>query len=339
MDYTQGLQNSIKKKNNIYSKFVKCKNQKLKEFYHNNYKTYRNLLSTLLKRAKEKYFTKFFNENIKNIKKTWIGIKSLVSMKHKNNDTPSIIRNDEKYINDPIAIANTFNNFFTSIAETVQSKNKCFRSFLSTKNNDSFIITAANKEEICKVISSLNINKSCGPNSIPTKILYLVQDQISKHLATICNLSFSTGIFPTILKTAKLIPILKKNSRLEVSNYRPISLLSNINKIFEKLMHSRLIEFLEERQILYYKEFGFQKDSSTNHVILNLLEIIQKALDDGQIAYRIFIDLEKACDTVSHDILLEKLDHYAIRGISNDWLRSYLSDRSHSVCLYQWFQL
>ena len=186
----QGLQNSIKKKNNIYSKFVKCKNQKLKEFYYNNYKTYRNLLLTLLKRAKEKYFTKFFNENIKNIKKTWIGIKSLVSMKHKNNDTPSIIRNDKKYINDPITIANTFNNFFTSIAETVQSKNKCFRSFLSTKNNDSFIITAANKEEICKVISSLNINKSCEPNSIPNKILHLVQDQISKHLATVPNLIF-----------------------------------------------------------------------------------------------------------------------------------------------------
>ena len=186
---TQGLQNSITKKNNIYSKFVKCKNQKLKEFYYNNYKTYRNLLLTLLKRAKEKYFTKFFNENIKNIK-IWIGIKSLVSMKHKNNETPTIIRNDEKYINDPIAIANTFNNFFTSIAETVQSKNKCFRSFLSTKNNDSFIITAANKEEICKVISSLNINKSCEPNSIPNKILHLVQDQISKHLATVPNLIF-----------------------------------------------------------------------------------------------------------------------------------------------------
>ena len=125
--------------------------------------------------------------------------------------------------------------------------------FYQQKNNDSFIITAKNKEEICKVISSLNINKSCGPNSIPTKILYLVQDQISKHLATICNLSFSTGIFPTILKTAKVIPIHKKDSRLEVSNYRPISLLSNIDKIFEKLMRSRLIEFLEERQIVYYK--------------------------------------------------------------------------------------
>ena len=145
---TQDLQNSITKKNNIYSKFVKCKNQKLKEFYHNNYKTYRNLLSTLLKRAKEKYFTKFFNENIKN--KTLIGIKSLVSMKHKNNDTPSLIRNDEKYINDSIAIANTFINFFTSIFETIQSKikfpNKSFRSFLSTENNDSFIIAATNEE-------------------------------------------------------------------------------------------------------------------------------------------------------------------------------------------------
>ena len=102
--------------------------------------TYRNLLSTLLKKAKEKYFTEFFNENIKDIKKTWLGIKSLVSVKHKNNDAPSIIKNDEKYINDPIAITNTFNNFFTSIAETVQSKirfsNKSFRSFLSAKSND-----------------------------------------------------------------------------------------------------------------------------------------------------------------------------------------------------------
>ena len=140
------------------------------------------------------------------------------------------------------------------MAETVQSKikfsNKFFKSFLSTKNNDSFIITATNKEEICKVISSLNINKSFWPNSIPTKILHLVQDQISKHLATICNLSFSTGIFPTILKTAKVIPIHKKDPRLEVPNYRPISLSSNIGKFFEKLMHNRLIEFLEKKNPL-----------------------------------------------------------------------------------------
>ena len=81
-------------------------------------------------------------------------------------------------------------------------------------------------------------------------------------------------------------------------------------------MHSRLIEFLEESKILYYKQFGFRKDFSTNHVILNLPEIIQKALDDGKIACGVVINLEKAFDTVSRDILLEKLDHYGIREAS-----------------------
>ena len=253
---TQGLQNSAKKKNNI-SKFVKCKNKIMKEFHHNNYKNYKNLLSTLLKRAKEKYFTNFFNETIKDIKKTWKRVKTLVSMKQKNNDTPSLITKDEKYINDTVSIANNFNNFLTSVAEIVHSKikfsNKSFRNFLSSKINDSFKITSTNKEEIYKIISTLNSNKSGGPNNIPTNILHLLQDQISKHFATICNLSFSTGVFPAILKTAKVIPIHKKNSKLEVSNYRPISLLPNIDKIFEKPMHSRLIEFLEEKQILYYR--------------------------------------------------------------------------------------
>ena len=138
----------------------------MKELHHNNYKSHRNLLSTLLKKAKEKYFTNFFNENIKDIKKTWKGIKTLISMKEENNDTPSLITKYEKYINDPVSIANTFNNFFTSVAETVHSKikfsNKSFRDFLSSEINDSFIITSTNKEEIYKITSSLNTNKSFG---------------------------------------------------------------------------------------------------------------------------------------------------------------------------------
>ena len=113
-----------------------------------------------------------------------------------------------------------------------------------------------------------------------------------------------------------------------MSNYRPISLLSNIDKIFEKLMHSGLIEFLEGKQILYYRQFGFRNNFSTNHAILTSLESIQKALDDGQFAWGIFIDLEKAFDTVSHDILLGKLNHYGTRGIASDWFRFYLSDRT-----------
>ena len=172
------------------------------------------------------------------------------------------------------------------------------RIFLLTKRNDSFIITATNRKEICKTRSSLNINKPYGASSISAKIFHLVQDQISKQLATICNLSFPTGIFLTNLNTVKVIPIHRNASKRGVFNGRPISLLPNINKILEKLMHSTLIEFLEERKIRYYKQFGFRKDFSRNNA-RNLLEIIQKALDDRQLACGNFKDFENTFDTVS----------------------------------------
>ena len=101
---------------------MKCKNKILKEFHHNSYKNYRNLLSTLLKTAKEKYFTNFFNENIQDIKKVCKDVKTLVSMKQKNNGIPSLITKDEKYINDPVSIANTFNNFFPLLLKLFTQK-------------------------------------------------------------------------------------------------------------------------------------------------------------------------------------------------------------------------
>ena len=113
-----------------------------------------------------------------------------------------------------------FQDFANTVFRAVEIKisNKSFRSFLLTKNNLSFITNAASKEKILKKTAFLHLSSSCGVNSISTKILHLVQDQISKHLGTVCNLSFSTGIFPTILKIARVIPIHKKDSKLEVCN-------------------------------------------------------------------------------------------------------------------------
>ena len=123
-------------------------------------------------------------------------------MKQKNNGIPSLIRN-EKCINDSVTIANTFINF-TSIAETLQSNFQANPLEVFFNKKTMTLVITPTDEEINKIISSLNINKSCGPNSTPTKILHLAQDQISKYLATICNLSFSTGIILTILKTYKV---------------------------------------------------------------------------------------------------------------------------------------
>ena len=146
----------------------------------------------------------------------------------------------------------------------------------------------------------------------PNKILVLLKQDISLQLADLFNLSFSSGSFPSILKTAKIVPVFKKGSKLDCCNYRPISLLSNVEKILEKFMY-----FLTENNIIYDLQFGFRQKFSASHALINLTENIRQALDEGYIGCGIFVDLQKAFDTVDHEILLSKLDCYGIRGISN----------------------
>ena len=142
-----------------------------------------------------------------------------------------------------------------------------------------------------------------------------------------------TGKHPDIFKISKVIPIHKKGSLLSLGNYRPISLLSNLNKILEKLVHSRLFDFFEDSQALYHLQFGFRKKHSTIHALIEITESVKRALDNGMIACGVFLDLQKAFDTVNHEILLSKLDHYGVRGSSLDWFRSYLSGRKQFVSI------
>ena len=142
-----------------------------------------------------------------------------------------------------------------------------------------------------------------------------------------------TGVFFSVLKTAKVVPVFEMDSKLNYSNYRPVSLLSNIEKILEKLMYKRLYTFLDYNNIIYDLQFEFRQQYSTSHALINITENIRKTLDNGNIGCRVFVDLQKAFDTVDHQILLEKLNHYAIRGVSNDWFKSYLSNRNQYVSI------
>ena len=140
-------------------------------------------------------------------------------------------------------------------------------------------------------------------------------------------MSFETGVHPEPTKTPNVIPVHKKGSQLELNNYRPISLISNISKIIEKLVHKRLNSFLEANSIFYEQQFGFRNNHSTNHALIQITEKIRQALDKNKYACGTFIDLQKAFDTVNHEILLKKLEHYGIRGIPNNWFRSFLTER------------
>ena len=140
-------------------------------------------------------------------------------------------------------------------------------------------------------------------------------------------------VFPSVLKTTKVFPVLKKDSNLYYVNHRSISLLSKLQKKLEKLMYKRLYTFLNSNNITYNFQFGFRQQFSTSHVLIIITENIRKALDGGNVGCAVFADLAKAFDTVDRQILLAKLDHYGIRGVSNDCFKSYLSSQNQYVSI------
>ena len=213
--------------------------------------------------VKKNYFSDYFKQHSKNIKKVWQGIKSIISTKPTQKGSPSSININGTLTSEPTKIADAFNDYFSNVAENIRKKksfsSKSFSKFLGQPDNNSFFISPTDKTEIISCISSLATNKG-SPFSIPVRIFQLLKHDISEPLSQLINLSLSTGIFPTKLKTAKVIPVFKKDSPLECTNYRPISLLSNIDKMFEKLMYSRIIKFLEKFKCIYPLQFGFRQN-------------------------------------------------------------------------------
>ena len=204
-------------------------------------------------------------------------------------------------------MANIFNNVFINTAHNINMKMPRTRKspldyLLSSKTNYSFSPVAT--DEIKIIISSLKNGKAVGPYSIPVYLLKLISKYIAISLCDIINDSFVNGIFSDWMKLAKVIPLYKKNSPEIPSNYRPISLLSVFSKIVEKLMHTRLYTFLEKYDILHSLQFGFRNKHSTLHALISLTESIKKTIDDGMFGCGVFIDLQKAFDTVNHSILL-----------------------------------
>ena len=140
-------------------------------------------------------------------------------------------------------------------------------------------------------------------------------------------------MFPDKLKIAEVITLFKKGNPKVPSNYRPISLLPIFSKIFEKLMYRRLLRFLEVHNILYSLQFGFQENHSIDQALVSLTEAIRNTLDNKRFGCGIFVNLQKALDTVNHEVLLSKLEHYGVRGCALELFRSYLSDGKQYVSI------
>ena len=311
------------------------------------YKILRNRVNEEKRQGKKDYNKKQFEKNKNNAKDIWKGIRSLVNIKASKSSSIKLLDENDNLISDSKKIANIFNDHYSTIGLKVQQKipNQTgnYRSYLSKLRQDgkpyinpdgsSFFLCPTVPAEIAKIIDGLDITKSTGPNGIPVFLMKTFKDFFSYWLSKLVNICFETGSFPDILKTAKVIPLHKKDSKLDHINYRPISLLSVFSKIYEKLIYSRIYSYLDKNNLIYSKQFGFRGGYSTNHAIISITEHIRNLLDNGEFVCGVFIDLEKAFDTVHHDILCDKLKYYGLRGKVNDLLKSYLSNRKQFVTI------
>ena len=192
---------------------------------------------------------------------------------------------------------------------------------------NSFFIEPICNDDDGLEIRHLNPKKAPGPDCIGGKLIQLCPDIFSNNLTKIYNRDIQTGIYPHDMKLAQVIALYKKGARHDPNNYRLISLLSIFDKIFEKILCKILISFLERNRILYCHQYGFRKFYSTLLALIEVTGLIKRLLDEKQYIMGIFIDFRKALDTVNHDILLDKLECYGIRGHANNFFRSYLTNR------------
>ena len=326
-----GIKTSIKKRNILFKQYHAKKSDENEK----KWKSYRNNLVTVIRAAETIYYKNLINKHNNDCTAMWKVFGKI--LKNKTSSTKVIkLKHQGKTIHNAKDISETFNNFFTNIGESLakefsNTNEKAYTKYMNTKITKKFNFSFISTEEISKEINNLKNKKSNGHDDIPAIFIKLTKDHLAKQLSKMFNLSIQNNIYPSQLKIAKVSPIFKNGDSQLANNYRPISVLTHINKIFEKVLFSRLSSFLFENKILFDYQFGFREGHSTTQALIELTDNLKSAIDDGKFSCGIFIDLTKAFDTVNHSILIEKLDNYGISGNSNKLMKSYLDNRFQYV--------
>ena len=269
---------------------------------------------------------------------TWRTINELLHRNKTKTRMPDafLLKNSNINVTNPVDIANKFNEYFVSVGPQLAKKipkdsNTSFESYLKSNYVESMFIEPVTENELLNEIINLNENKSAGHDEINAKMIKAINSEILKPLTYVYNLTFLTGKIPKFLKIALVTPIFKANESNLFENYRPISVLTCFSKLLEKLMYKRLYNYVEKQKILTKHQYGFCRNRSTEHAILELTDKISNAMDEGKYTMGVFLDLSKAFDTVHYEILLKKLQHYGVRGICLEWFKDYLHGRTQIV--------
>ena len=206
-----------------------------------------------------------------------------------------------------------------------------FEKYMPKPLTHSIFLEPVTRHELTSLLTNLNIKKSSGPDEISPRLIFEIAHEILSPLVYIFNLSIATGTVPDQMKIARVIPIFKHGLKTQTENYRPISLLNVISKLLEKTIYTRVNSFLTKHDLLSKDQFGFRRGHSTTLAVINVIDKLYEKLDGSELALGIYLDIQKAFDCGNHEILLEKLEYYGIRGQAKKWFTSYLNNRQQYV--------
>ena len=304
---TKGLITSIKKKQKMHkTHFVQ--GTSVNKLY---YKKYSNILTRLKDLAKKFYYHHKLNECKDSPTQTWKILRSLLPSKN-NNLIPDSITVNSSSISDLNQIAEEFNNHFAnvgkSLANSLKDNNTNDESiYLKHPCPTSIFLQPTTPLEIMVLINSLKLNKAKSHNDIDPYFLKIAAPILAFPLSVFLNHCLTFGTFPNRLKLAKVVPVFKKGLTDQLSNYRPISLLPSLSKLFERIIHSRLLSFFEYNNTIVTTQYGFRHNRSTIHPILDLITSCFDNINNKKYSTLLFLDIKKVFDSVSHKKLIKKI--------------------------------
>lgn len=250
----------------------------------------------------------------------------------KQRDIAQVKLSDGTITNNEEEISETFNRHYISYGQELASRiNKLeYRDNIIPLDSTLFLRPLTEPETV-EIIGQLKNNKSPGLDGITARSLKEIKDEIKEPLTFVINKIMELGVWPSLFGVGVVTPIFKCGDPLEVANYRPITVISNLAKVAEKVLKRRICDFLDKNDILSSQQFGFREARSTQDAISFLVDNLYKSIDANKPTLCLFVDLAKAFDTVSHEILLDKMEKYGFRGVAHSLIKSYLGNRTQHV--------
>ncbi|XP_065664473.1 uncharacterized protein LOC136086128 [Hydra vulgaris] len=314
---TKDLRKSSKIKQKLYIKYLKAKTIESKTLY----KTFTKLFENKKKTLKRKYYSDLFDKYKNDYKRKWQLVNEITcNNKIKICSLQKAIKINTEIFYSLTIIANEINKFFVSVGPNLAKNIPIINNSIDSKKDlTSPEISSLNKfkvsfDEFEIAFKMLKTNKAIGPDDVNGNIVIGSYDIIKNILFRVFTCSISQAVFPDKLKIARVTPIFKGGELTNLSHYRPISVLPVFSKILERILYNKIFKHLSENKILYNNQYGFKKNNSAEHAILQLTRNIGDSFETSQYTLGIFIDLSKAFDTIDHEILYNKLEHYRITG-------------------------